>query len=441
MELPSTVEKLLERLERNGYEAYVVGGCVRDSLLGKEPHDWDICTSAKPEQILNCFLGLHVLETGMKHGTITVMIGKIPYEITTFRMDGSYSDGRHPDQVQFVSSLQEDLSRRDFTINAMAYHPQKGLFDFFQGKEDLEQKKIRCVGEASLRFDEDALRILRGLRFASELCFQLDEGTMQAMEAKKERLLDVSEERLQEELSKLLMGKGVRKVLEEHTDVFCELIPEIGPTIGFFQNHPLHMDTVWEHTCRAVEMVRAEPSLRWAMLLHDIAKPQCHSRDAKGISHFFGHAAQSAGAAEKILTRFLFSNEMKRQIVELVKYHDAEFVPREKVMKRWLNRLGVKRVQQLIQMKAGDIQAQAEEMQQARLEELEQVSNCVHGILKEKQCFSLRELAVKGDDLLGIGVPEGKQVGDLLRRLLELVIEGDSENTREALLAEAQKRM
>ena len=304
-ELPAGAAFIIDRLNKHGHRAYVVGGCVRDCLLGIMPKDWDICTSALPEEMQRIFRDQHVVETGLKHGTLTVVIDHIPYEVTTFRVDGEYTDHRHPDEVRFVRDVREDLARRDFTVNAMAYHPEEGLVDAFGGQEDLAAGIIRCVGEAERRFDEDALRILRALRFASTYCFAIEEHTAAAVHSLKETLADVAAERIRVELAKLLCGKGAGDILRSYHDVMGQVIPQVRPMVGFEQHTPHHRYDVWEHTIRAVEAVPATEVLRLTMLLHDSGKPAAFTMDENGVGHAYGHQKISAEIADKVLTSLM----------------------------------------------------------------------------------------------------------------------------------------
>ena len=297
--LPADVAALLAMLRDAGFPAYTVGGCVRDALLGITPHDWDICTSALPEQMQQVFKDLHTVETGLKHGTLTVVVNHVPYEITTFRVDGEYTDHRHPDSVSFVDNIAEDLSRRDFTVNAMAWSPDSGLVDLFDGREDLAAGVIRCVGDPALRFDEDALRVLRALRFASVYDFSIDPATDAAARKLAPSLHGVAGERIREELMKLLCGKGVGRILRAYPDVLSEIIPEIRPMVGYNQQNHHHSYDLWEHTVRAVENVPAEADFRLAMLLHDTGKPRVRTTDEHGEGHYRGHQAVSAEIAER----------------------------------------------------------------------------------------------------------------------------------------------
>lgn len=438
MNLPNNVLYILNRLKACGYEAYIVGGCVRDALMGIPPHDYDITTSATPEEVEEVFVHLHVIKTGLKHGTVTVMLEGEPYEITTFRVESGYSDNRHPDSVSFTNSLAEDLSRRDFTVNAMAYNPDVGVVDLFGGRADIEGKVLRCVGDPTLRFTEDALRILRLLRFASVLGFQIDESTAVAARELKERLSYVSAERIAAELCKLIVGKGAGSVLKEYVEILGAVIPELLPMKDFDQKNYHHVYDVLTHTAVAVDSAPAEKCIRLAALFHDIGKPTVFSVDEKGIGHFYGHASVSASMTETILTRLKFDNVTKSIVFRLVKWHDWVIEPTEPVVKKALGKMTPEFFRSLVLLKRADNLAQSPvyHTRQAEYDRLEAVAN---KILDEQECFSLKDLEVKGADLLALGVPQGKSIGLLLNRLLDAVINREVENNKEALLEKAMK--
>ena len=428
--LPSQVHTALNRLQQAGYEAYIVGGCVRDLLMGQTPNDYDITTSALPEQTALVFDGERKIDTGLKHGTLTVILDGEALEITSFRVDGSYTDGRHPDAVRFTSSLAEDLSRRDFTINAMAYAPSAGLVDLFGGQADLLQPVIRCVGTPELRFREDALRILRALRFSSVLDFPIDPDTDRAIRSCAPLLEKISPERIAVELKKLLCGKGVRRILMNYAEVLGIVIPELLPLRGFDQKNIHHCYDLLEHSAAAVEHIAPDPVLRMAALLHDIGKPLCFSLDSDGVGHFYGHAIHSAEIAEQVLTRLRSSRADRERIVALVHSHDVQIPATEKSIRRALGKYGPDLFFQLLELKRADNLAQAPAWRdrQAVYDQLEALAR---EILTQKQCFSLRDLAVKGSDL---GIPPGPAVGSALKILLEAVMEERIPNERQALL-------
>lgn len=440
MNLPPAVRDLVARLNEAGFPAYAVGGCVRDSLLGLEPHDWDLCTSALPEDMLRVFQGERVVKTGLKHGTLAVIRDRVPYEITTFRIDGTYTDHRHPDSVSFVADVSDDLARRDFTINAMAWSPDSGLTDLFGGREDLEAGVIRCVGEPRLRFSEDALRILRALRFASVYDFTVDPATEAAARKLAPSLCGVAGERVREELLKLLCGPGVGRILRSYPDILGVIIPEILPMVGYNQENHHHSYDLWEHTVRALEGVPPESDLRLTMLLHDTGKPSVRTTDERGEGHYIGHQAASARIAERVTADLRMDNASRERIVRLVEFHDiplrtasgATNLDRSFLLRR-LNRFGEKDLRALFLIHCADRTAtgySTADREQARLKER---MDALDALLAEQPCFTLKDLAVNGDDLVAAGL-RGKEVGDTLQRLLEKVMDGQLENTKDALL-------
>ncbi len=440
VQLPAAVSDMIARLNSAGYSAYAVGGCVRDSLLGLTPHDWDLCTSALPEDMLRVFADERVAETGLKHGTLTVIRDHIPYEITTFRVDGAYTDHRHPDSVSFVSDVAEDLSRRDFTINAMAFSPDTGLTDLFGGREDLEAGIIRCVGEPCLRFEEDALRILRALRFASVYDFAVDPATDEAARKLAPTLQNVAAERIREEMLKLLCGRGAGRMLRAYPDILGVIIPEILPMVGYDQQNHHHSWDLWEHTVRALEGVPPEPDLRLTMLLHDTGKPEVRTTDAKGEGHYKGHQHASARIAEKVTANLRLNNASRDRVIRLVENHDIPLrtvtgetnLDRTFLLRR-LNRFGEKDLRALFLIHRADRIATGyspPEREDARLKER---MDALDALLAEQPCYTLKDLAVNGRDLMAAGL-RGKAVGDALQRLLEEVMDGRTDNTKEALL-------
>lgn len=432
IQLPPPVERAIQRLNAAGYEAYAVGGCVRDSLLCRVPDDWDITTSAAPEQTKAVFDGLPVIETGIQHGTVTVIFGGQPLEITTYRIDGSYSDSRHPDAVRFTRSLQEDLARRDFTVNALAYHPDTGIVDYFGGIEDLQRKIIRCVGEPDKRFTEDALRVMRGIRFSSQLSFSIESVTEASLRKHAPLLQKIAVERLRTELVKLLCGEHVKSVLLHFPDVLGQIIPEILPMVGFKQQTPYHIYDIYEHTAHSIAAVKNIPVLRLTMLLHDIGKPSRFTVDDKGQGHFKGHGQVSVAMSEKILPRLRFDKRTAERVLTLVKYHDVDLEPREALIKRWLNRLTPEGFFQLMEVKLADNAAQNPLYD--RSVSYREIIQMGQDILNRKECFSLSALAVNGDDLIQMGIPAGKGIGEALQFLLQAVIDEKCENSRELLL-------
>lgn len=433
--IPKDVEKIIERLNSAGYEAYVVGGCVRDSIMEKTPHDWDICTSATPEVVKSLFS--HTTDYGMKHGTITVFADKEGYEITTFRAETDYSDHRHPDTVEFVADLKSDLSRRDFTINALAYNNESQLIDMFNGLDDIRNQMIRCVGNADERFKEDALRILRALRFAATLGFDIEDKTSEAIHYNVHLLKYIAEERKRDELMKLLGGNYTTKILLEYSDVIAEVIPEIQLCIGFNQNNRYHCYDVYEHMVHAVEN-GITPIEKFALLIHDIGKPHCYTEDKKG-GHFYGHPAISEEIAKNVVSHLKFDNDSKKTILELVKYHDIEIPVTKKSVLKLLNRLGEERALQLMDIKLADILAHAPGTQDALIEKWKIFNRLLGEVLVEGNCFSRKNLAVNGNDIKALGVSEGPEIGRIIQTLMGEVMSEQLANEKEVLLNRANE--
>lgn len=431
--LSPQVNTAIRQLERAGFEAYLVGGSVRDAVRGAaSAADWDITTNALPEQIKTLFARYRIIETGLRHGTVTVLIDQIPLEITTYRIDCGYTDHRRPDRVQFTQTLEEDLARRDFTMNAMAYNPSTGLVDPFHGQEDLRLRQIRCVGDPDRRFREDGLRILRALRFASTLELEIEPETAAVIHRTKELLRHIAPERIHSELTKLLCGPGVSAILKEFRDVIAIPIPELSLLFDFDQHNPHHDKDVWLHTAAVVAASPPSPALRWASLLHDIGKPHCFSRGADGIGHFYGHAAKSTALADAILTRLRFDNAGRERIVRLIRYHDLPISAEEKQLKRLLNKHGTEISRELIDLHRADTLGLAP-VYWDRLPLFDEAETMLDALLRQKTCFSLRDLAINGNDLLALGMT-GKNIGEALDRCLDMVIDEAIVNEREALL-------
>lgn len=434
IEIPAPVSEALKRLEVNGYEAYVVGGCVRDSLLGVTAKDWDITTNARPDEIARCFEGYRVHETGKRFGTMTVVAGDLPLEITTYRSDGSYSDGRRPDSVSFADNIRIDLARRDFTVNAMAYHPQRGLCDYFGGREDLERRSIRCVGQPELRFREDALRILRALRFAARLGFALEERTAQSIRQCRTLLRQIAPERIGAEFVETVIGKDAPTVLESYSDVFSVFVPEIEPMIGLEQHNRFHHLDVWRHTLTALYYTPPTPSLRLAVLFHDAGKPTCFTVDSAGVGHFPGHPEVSARLASERLSALRLDRHTISTVETLIRCHDDDIAPSAPDVKRWLGRLGPQGLSELLEVKRADCLARNPALVQQGLEELERVRGTIQQVLETGQCFDAGGLQIDGNDLKALGFAEGRQIGAVLSELLEAVIDGKIANQRDVLL-------
>jgi len=436
--LPNEVKLIINTLTTHGFSAYAVGGCVRDALRGTEPHDWDICTSAPPEKIKEVFAKYRTVDTGIRHGTITVVMSCGSYEVTTFRIDGVYSDGRHPDTVTFTDSIVEDLSRRDFTINAMAYNPDKGLFDPFGGRHDLAHGIIRCVGCSTDRFNEDPLRILRAMRFASVFNFDIHPDTKDAIRFCRGRLCEVSKERIAAELSRMLVGCNIASVMLDFPDVFSEIIPELGGCVGFDQKNPHHKYDVYTHIAYAVFSYGEDDlSVKLALFLHDIAKPIMYTETDDGIRRFLGHELIGAKMAENILRRLRYDNKTIDEVVSLILHHDSNIADTNKCVRRWMNRIGERRFGQLLDVMESDACAKSDDVYIKKREHLSKVRCIYEDILLSGMCFSLKDLKIDGNDILYIGLPQGKAIGEILRFLLDRVISGEIENDRDVLLKEA----
>ena len=498
--LPEDVAFLLSMLDAHGFPAYAVGGCVRDSLMGKIPHDWDICTAASPYETMEVFAGLPVIKTGLKHGTVTVMRHKTGYEITTFRTDGEYSDGRHPDHVTFVKDVAEDLARRDFTINAMAYHPREGLVDLYRGEDDLKDGIIRCVGDPEARFEEDVLRILRAMRFASVFGFDIEPRTAEAIHRNAPRIRQVSMERITAELRRMIVGKAFCTQARRFTDLLTEVIPEIAPCIGFDQKSIWHSYDVWEHSLKAIEAFtalragrgsaadesrgsagkagQARPNagigtvpdagnsagpdagigtgpdaensagpdagegmedtkeaelICTALLFHDIGKPAV-CREENGIRHFIHHAPKGAGMTDEILKRLKFDNHTRELVVELILHHDDLWLPSRKGLRHLMSVIGSDQTRRLLVLRRCDIMAQNPQKQAASLADLDILEEYYEKIIREEGCLTISDLAVRGADLIRAGIKPGPEMGHILKRMLELVLNEECPNEKDRLL-------
>lgn len=452
--IPYGAKYILNNFTLSGYQAFIVGGCCRDILLNRTPNDYDICTSATPDEIINAVdilnyldkdISLKTIPTGIKHGTITIMVNGEPYETTTFRQDGNYSDGRRPDSVTFTTNITDDLSRRDFTINAIAYCFGKGFVDPFNGMTDIENKTIRCVGNPNERFNEDGLRILRAIRFAAQLGFTIEEETAKAIHDNKHLLNNISRERIQSELFKILNSNYCgNTILREYSDVICQCIQEIKPMIGFKQNNPYHLYDVWEHTLHCMKhevlndtskMYPADISLRLAILFHDIGKPHCYTEDENNIGHFYSHAHISTSITEEVLRNLKCSNDIINNVCELIHYHDIQFIPTKSAVKRLLNTLGEQQLRRLLVLRLCDIYGQNHNMElDERTVNVNKMGIILNNIILEEECFKLKDLAVNGNDLIQNGIPQGKIIGSILNELLTMVIDGDIKNEKEELL-------
>lgn len=438
IELPEAVRNIINTLQSAGYEAWAVGGCVRDSILGRVPDDWDITTSARPEQVKAIFK--KTVDTGIQHGTVTVLWNRAGYEVTTYRIDGEYEDSRHPKEVQFTASLREDLRRRDFTINAMAYNEEAGLVDIFGGIEDIRAKKIRCVGEPMERFSEDALRMMRAVRFSAQLGYEIEEETEAAICRLSPTLQKISAERIRTELVKLLISPHP-ELLEAcwRTGMTAVFLPEFDRMMETSQNNPHHCYNVGEHTIRAMKASAPEKTLRLTLLFHDMGKPETKTTDGEGIDHFRGHEVKSSDMARTVMRRLKFDNNTIDRVVRLVRAHDIKIEPGQKYMRRALNRLGEDIFPELFAVKEADLEAQSAYQREEKQTELLVMRKDYEAVLKSKACVSLKDLAVNGKDLIAAGAAPGKGLGEMLQKLLEEVLEEPERNTREYLLGRVKK--
>lgn len=436
IKVPEGPRHIINMLQENKHKAYVVGGCVRDRLLLKEPSDWDITTSAKPEETMKIFkdAGYKVIPTGIIHGTVTVILHKEGYEITTFRIDGEYSDGRHPDSVEFTDEVREDLSRRDFTINSMAYNDEDGLVDYFNGYEDLNNKIVRCVGNPDKRFNEDALRMLRAIRFSAQLGFKIDGKTSEAVKTNYKLIKNVSVERIQTEINKILMSDNpnyIEKLYEYK--ILDYIIPEYSLCFKCEQNNPNHIYNVGVHIQNSLMYVEKNLSLRLVMLFHDMGKPLCKTTDDNGIDHFYSHAEKSFFLTEKILKRLKYDNATIEKVKILVKFHDA-VIDGPKQVRKILSKIGEENFIDLLKVKEADIKAQNNKYYKERHDKINLAKNIFNKVITENNCFKLRDLAVNGSDLIGAGIRDGRLIGKTLNELLEMVIEKPELNNKKTLL-------
>lgn len=441
IKLPKAVDKIIKLLNEKGYSASAVGGCTRDSILGKEPNDWDICTSATPEQMKEVFKAahLHTYDTGIQHGTISIMVDGELYETTTYRIDGEYSDGRHPDEVVFVDNIEKDLARRDFTVNAMAYNDKDGLIDPFNGQEDLENKIIRCVGDPNQRFQEDALRVLRAIRFASTYGFAIESVTKQAIFDNQHLLKNVAAERKTTEFLKTLRTADA-ELLREYKDVFAEFIPELKDTFGFDQNNPWHVYDVFEHTIHAFECCNSDDMIvKLAVFFHDIGKPHSFQDSEDGVRHFKGHGSVGSDITNEIMRRMKFDNETREAVVQLVQYHAAQIKPEKAFIKKCMNKIGANQFAKLLEVKVADNMAQNLERSAKVIEDIKKIGELFGEIINNKECYLIKDLAVNGKDLMDVGIPSGKQMGATLNYLLDEVIENPDSNNKDVLLEKAKE--
>lgn len=436
--IPSGAGIILDRLELAGYEAYLVGGFVRDTIIGREPSDCDITTNARPEEIQKVFQNYPTLDIGKAHGTIGVIIEKL-YEVTTYRVDGTYTDGRHPDRVTFTSSLKEDLLRRDFRINAIALDVNGDIQGVPGYEEDLRNHRITAVGNPDKRFQEDALRIMRGVRFAAQLDYEIESNTAEAIHRNRHLLSNIAAERIRVELDKTLMAPNPAPVLRLFRDVFAQVIPELAETFDFNQNNPYHCYDVYEHILHVVENIPPERELRLAALFHDIGKPRCYTQD-RGRGHFYHHEQVSADMARSIMKRLRYDRKTTEAVTQLVEVHGRVFSPTCKYARRQLSQLGEEQTLRLIALERADVQSQAPEYREERVRHIDEFHRIVDQVAEEEGAFKVKDLAVKGTDLLALGIPQGPAIGEMLYRLFLMVLEEELPNQRDELLQAVKEK-
>lgn len=438
IDLPSDVKFIIDSLHNAGYEAYAVGGCVRDSILGRIPDDWDITTSAMPLEVKKLFRP--TIDTGLQHGTVTVLRHHVGYEVTTYRIDGVYEDARHPKEVTFTRNLKEDLLRRDFTINAMAYNDEEGLIDEYDGLKDIENKTIRCVGNPMDRFTEDALRMLRAVRFSAQLGYEIEPDTAEAIKKLHSRLDMISAERIQVELSKLILSPNpdyLRVAYE--LGITSVVLPEFDKCMRQQQHHIHHCYTVGEHILHSMMNIEAERVLRYTMLFHDMAKPECLTTDPDGTEHFRGHDVVSAEMSHVIMKRLKFDNDTLHSVELLVRNHDLKVEESHKAVRRAMNIIGKTQFMQLLKVKHADVLAQSDYMREEKLTHLNKLEMIYNEVMEAGHGTQISELKITGSDLIELGMNPGPTIGIVLKELLELVLEDPDKNNREVLIDEAKK--
>ena len=438
--LPRKVLMIINNLQLHGYEAFAVGGCVRDSILARRPEDWDITTSAKPEEIKKLFR--KTVDTGIEHGTVTVLLGKDSFEVTTYRIDGAYEDSRHPKEVKFTNRLEEDLRRRDFTINAMAYNDEVRLVDVFGGMQDLNHHRIRCVGDPEERFSEDALRILRAVRFSAQLNFPIEPNTARAVKKLAPTLKKISAERIRTELVKLLVSPHPERIQDAfELGITRVILPEWDAMVGVEQHTPHHKYDVAEHTIRALKNVKRDKILRLTMLFHDMGKPAMKTTDEKGQDHFKGHALVSEEIARKILRRLKFDNDTVKMVTRLVCYHDYRIEATPQNVRRAMNRIGVELFPYYLAVRMADVKAQSPYRKREKIENIVEMRRLYQEALLKDQCVTLRQLAVSGKDLMQLGMKPGRELGSMLSELLEYVIDDPERNDRDTLCKYVKEKL
>lgn len=432
--IPAEALYIIRILEAAGYEAWLVGGCVRDLMMGNTPGDWDITTNALPENVQDCFS--HTIPTGIAHGTVTVLLGGTPYEVTTYRTESTYTDFRRPDSVSFVTDVREDLARRDFTVNALAWHPERGIVDPFGGKQDLQNRLIRAVGNPEDRFGEDALRMLRAVRFAAQLDFEVEPATLKAITAMASHIVHISGERIALELNKWLMSENTHRWgLLRESGLMGWILPELERCFDVPQNSPWHTDTVGNHILKAAAFAPPLREVRWTLLFHDLGKAETRTTDETGTDHFHGHEARSEALAQEIIVRLRWDNRTRQRVLNLVHYHDREVVPTEKAVRRAMVAIGPEDFPLWLQVRRADLLAQNPIKAEPVLALLDQVQSCYSNILDQDHCLDISQLALSGKDLMALGIPQGPEIGHLLQELLAWVLE-DPERNQKALLVE-----
>ncbi len=434
MHYPKNVAYIIDTLNRQGYEAYIVGGCVRDMLLSKTPNDYDICTAALPQQIKSCFKNHKTLDTGIKHGTITLLVNNNSYEITTFRTEGTYSDYRRPDNINFVTSIKEDLQRRDFTINAMAYNKQTGIIDYFHGQEHLKQNLLCAVLEPDTRFKEDALRILRGLRLASVYKLNIEDSTKLGIMNNKDLLKFIANERIQNELNKLLLGENVETIMQTYKEVFAVVLPELQHTFDFNQKNPYHPYDLYTHTVKAINHSQNSLVVRLTLLLHDLGKPEVFTIDDQGVGHFYQHSKYSCSIAETILKRLKYDNKTRKTVISLIQHHDSTIELSRSSVKKWISKIGKDNFLYLLSVKEADALAQNKAYLKDRLAMYNQLRMLYQDILNQEDCIYLKDLKLSGQDLISLGLSPGINIGIVLNHILDKVIKEELKNEHNQLM-------
>ena len=433
IKLPENAKKILDTIHEAGFEAYVVGGCVRDAVLGRTPGDWDITTNALPQDIKKLFK--RTIDTGIEHGTVTVMMGKEGYEVTTYRIDGKYEDNRHPSEVTFTKNLTEDMKRRDFTINAMAYSEEEGLIDRFGGLEDIEKRLIRCVGDPRERFSEDALRIMRAIRFSAQLDYSIEDETREAIKELAPTLEKISAERIQVELVKLLLSEHPDKLRQAYElGITKVILPEFDACMETDQNNIHHAYSVGEHIIQAMLNIRSDRVLRLTMLMHDMAKPATITVDEDGVSHFYGHSELGVKMAKVIFRRLKFDRDTMDKVCNLILYHDDRFPATPRNIRRAMNRVGVDAFPDWLEVRRADTLAQSDYMRDEKLASIDEAKEIYEAIVRDKECVTLKDLAVNGRDLIELGITQGKTIGNVLGNMLKDVLDYPEHNTKEYLL-------